>query len=295
MTRGALRRAHRRRRARKCPLLRLDAEALQGAEESLHEVAKTQWSRTYVNDLPDGAFLYVEAGGEKDDQGKTVPRSLRHFPVRNHVGEPDVPHLRNARARIPQSTAPGREEGPRWRLNAGTRRVTYRVNLRQMEQDALRKLYDDAETVDAHLRQVKSGNIGLLPELSDAAEDYLLTSREILLRWASSQRHRVRLAASMRTLESHMRADDRTGGWVTTAVRLKERVEEDYRDYSRALKALDTLLASFPLARGKMLPQMDSALLTDSQFVASVRRQVIASAAHAREEIDHMRQLRLHR
>jgi predicted metalloprotease with PDZ domain len=34
-----------------------------------------------------------------------------------------------------QSTAPGREEGPRWRLNAGTRRVTYRVNLRQMEQD----------------------------------------------------------------------------------------------------------------------------------------------------------------
>jgi hypothetical protein len=161
--------------------------------------------------------------------------------------------------------------------------------------ELLRKLYDDAETVDAHLRQVKSGNIGLLPELSDAAEDYLLTSREILLRWASSQRHRVRLAASMRTLESHMRADDRTGGWVTTAVRLKERVEEDYRDYSRALKALDTLLASFPLARGKMLPQMDSALLTDAQFVASVRRQVIASAAHAREEIDHMRQLRLHR
>src|SRR5512143_3222255 len=31
-----------------------------------------------VNDLPDSAFLYVESSGEKDDGGKTVPRSLRH-------------------------------------------------------------------------------------------------------------------------------------------------------------------------------------------------------------------------
>lgn len=159
----------------------------------------------------------------------------------------------------------------------------------------LRKLYDDAETVDAYFRQVKSGNVALLPELSDAADDYLLTSREILLRWASSQRYRVRLTASMQTLEKHMRADDGTGEWVTAAVRLKERVEEDYRDYSRALNALDRLLASFPLARGKMLPQIDSTSLTDAQFISSVRRQVIAAAAHARQDIDHMRQLRLHR
>jgi hypothetical protein len=99
----------------------------------------------------------------------------------------------------------------------------------------------------------------------------------------------------MRTLDGHMRADDRTGEWVTAAVRLKERVEEDYRDYSRALHALDTLLASFPLARDKMLPQIDSASLTDAQFVASVRSEVIAAAALARGEIDLMRQLRVYR
>ncbi|MGQ0749868.1 MAG: hypothetical protein ACT4PS_04975 [Betaproteobacteria bacterium] len=159
----------------------------------------------------------------------------------------------------------------------------------------LRKFYDDAETVDAHFRKVKSADGALLPELSSAADDYLLTSREILLRWASSQRHRVRLTASMRTLDTHMRTDDRTGEWVTGAVRLKECVEEDYRDYSRALNALDTLLASFPVARDKMLPQIDSALLTDAQLVASVRGDVIAAAAHAREEMEHMRQLRVYR
>lgn len=83
------------------------AEALAKAEPSLQALAKAQWSGAYVNDLPDSAFLYVEAGGKKDDQGKTVPRSLRHFPVRNHLGELDLPHLRNALARIPQSSAPG--------------------------------------------------------------------------------------------------------------------------------------------------------------------------------------------
>lgn len=50
-----------------------------------------------INDLPDSAFAYIEPGGKKDAQGKTVPRSLRHFPVH------DAAHARNALARAPQS------------------------------------------------------------------------------------------------------------------------------------------------------------------------------------------------
>ncbi len=64
------------------------------------------WDTAYVNDLPDSAFLYVEGGGDKDESGKTVPRTLRHFPYRNSGGEVDLPHLRNAAARIPQSDLP---------------------------------------------------------------------------------------------------------------------------------------------------------------------------------------------
>ena len=71
------------------------------------DVAKAEWSRAFVNDLPDSAFLYIEPGGRKDEDGKTVPRSLRHFPVRDDQGELDLPHLRNAIARIPQARIPG--------------------------------------------------------------------------------------------------------------------------------------------------------------------------------------------
>jgi len=67
---------------------------------------KAVWSAAMVNDLEDSCFAFIEAGGEKDDDGKTVPRSLRHFPYRAAEGELDEAHIRNALARIPQSTLP---------------------------------------------------------------------------------------------------------------------------------------------------------------------------------------------
>lgn len=70
------------------------------------QASKADWDTAYVNDLPDSAFLYVEPGGEKDDSGKTTPRSLRHFPYRSSSGAIDLPHLRNALSRIPQSDLP---------------------------------------------------------------------------------------------------------------------------------------------------------------------------------------------
>jgi len=71
---------------------------------------KAEWTTAFINKLPDAAFAYIEPGGKKDEQGKTVPRRLRHFPHHNgsvKVGTDnksvDLPHLRNALARAPQS------------------------------------------------------------------------------------------------------------------------------------------------------------------------------------------------
>jgi HK97 family phage prohead protease len=56
-----------------------------------------QMSSAAINDLRDDQFAYIEPGGEKDESGRTVPRSLRHFPIH------DAAHIRNALARAPQS------------------------------------------------------------------------------------------------------------------------------------------------------------------------------------------------
>ena len=50
----------------------------------LQQILADQKSRKEINDLPDSAFAYIEQGGRKVE-GKTIPHSLRHFPVYNEA------------------------------------------------------------------------------------------------------------------------------------------------------------------------------------------------------------------
>ncbi len=70
------------------------------------QTTKGVWSTADVDSLPDSSFLFVEDGGSKDGEGKTTPRSLRHFPYRDANGKVDLDHLRDAIGRIPQSSLP---------------------------------------------------------------------------------------------------------------------------------------------------------------------------------------------
>jgi len=70
----------------------------------IEDLMKAVWTTAYINDLPDSAFFYIEPGEKKDSDGKTIPRSLRHFPYKDASGKVDVIHVRNALSRIPQST-----------------------------------------------------------------------------------------------------------------------------------------------------------------------------------------------
>ncbi len=99
--------------------------------------SKATWDVAYQNDLPDGAFLYVEPG-DKDDTGRTVPRSKRHFPYKDASGAIDLPHLRNAIARIPQSNAPG-------------------LNVEALQKRA-QKLLEDAQSSKGGLRFYKQSD-----------------------------------------------------------------------------------------------------------------------------------------
>lgn len=88
--------------------------------EAVKQDEKAVWSAAFINDLPDSSFLYIEPGGSKDSEGKTTPRSLRHFPVKGPDGTVDMPHLRNALSRIPQSNLP---QSVKDRCTAAARRM----------------------------------------------------------------------------------------------------------------------------------------------------------------------------
>lgn len=99
-------------------------------------VHKAVWTTAYVNDLSDGSFLYIAPGGKKDDEGKTVPRSLRYFPYKDKAGKIDLPHLRNAIARIPQSKAPGLSAEGKKKLQAKARKLLFGASKKSIEPDA---------------------------------------------------------------------------------------------------------------------------------------------------------------
>ena len=83
-------------------------------DETREALAKAEMDTADVNDLPDSDFAYIEPGGSKDESGKTVPRSKRHFPIH------DAAHVRNALARL--STSPF-EAKARPKVEAAARRL----------------------------------------------------------------------------------------------------------------------------------------------------------------------------
>lgn len=70
-------------------------------EKVLSGLEKAKLTRSTINNLSDSSFAFIEAGGKKDKDGKTTPRSLRHFPIHDAV------HVRNALARAAQGIKKG--------------------------------------------------------------------------------------------------------------------------------------------------------------------------------------------
>lgn len=104
------------------------------------------------NDLPDSAFAYIEPGGKKDAEGKTVPRSKRHLPYKNAQGQIDLPHVRNALARLSNTQIPDSVKGGiramlQRHLAAQHTEVAERVlnNLENIPEDQFVVIDDDTE------------------------------------------------------------------------------------------------------------------------------------------------------
>jgi len=115
---------------------------------------KTIWSAAYINDLPDSSFLYIEPGKDKDEDGRTTPRSARHFPYRDADGALDLPHLRNAIGRIPQSNAPGLDDADKERLQNRARRML--EDAQKSDEKAGRRMRGDKTELVRKIRDLVS-------------------------------------------------------------------------------------------------------------------------------------------
>jgi len=157
--------------------------------------------------------------------------------------------------------------------------------------DAARKLEEHAAAVERNLAELKRMNTAREPALAEAADDYLLTSREILKRLVNMQRYHQLLSESLQALIEHMHADNHTGAWVQQAVKARERANRDHRDLGLAAGALDQLLQSFPGSQKRIAPYVEAGTLIESSLVEAARTRALETARQATADIEKTRKL----
>jgi len=157
--------------------------------------------------------------------------------------------------------------------------------------EAARKLEEYSGAAEKNLSSLKGMNASRETALAEAADDYLLTCREILKRYVNVQRSRQLLSESLPALIEHMRSNNRSGAWIQEAVKARERVNKDYRDLNLATNTLDTLLQSFPASQKKIAPYVDRAELIDDGTVTTARTRALDAAKQAAADLEKTRQL----
>lgn len=196
-------------------------------------ITEAKWTRKYINDLPDSAFLYIEPGGKKDDQGKTTPRSLRHFPYKNHKGEVDLPHLRNALARIPQSNLP---DSIKRRVIAKARRIAKRFGINVSDNESATNGFLDDKTA---LELIK------LPEEVRRGNLLKLLRRSCRLSLVEASKNSGLSVARIIAIESGDYPSDKEIASLAFA-------------YHYSIHELDSLLSAFECSYGKPIIRVES-------------------------------------
>jgi len=153
------------------------------------DVSKAVWTTASINDLPDSSFAAISSGGAKDEGGKIAPRSLRHLPYKDASGKVDLPHLRNALARLPQTNISTEEKArAKSKLEvaakqAGIGDYSKGGQISKVEEDIIKLLKekgDDKMILEEILAKLKEDEQGVVNTALKAKEDELTKSNDKL-------------------------------------------------------------------------------------------------------------------
>lgn len=156
-------------------------------------------------------------------------------------------------------------------------------------EETTRKLQAHFAAVEKYLLKLRSMDDPALLAAAEAADDYILTAREILRRLAASHHSQQQFSQNSRALREHMRNDHGGASWVGQAVSLKNQVEKDYSELEAATMTLAKLLATFPDSQLRIVPYFEKERLIEQKLVDATRERALASAQQAETEIEKIR------
>ncbi len=152
-----------------------------------------------------------------------------------------------------------------------------------------------ATAAEAHASTLRKMNTSSFTPLADAADDYLVTAREILRRQADFNRARERAETGLAALTAHIQADRGANDWTQEAVRLKQALDKDVRDYRVAVESYASLLPTLAVSQAKIAPFVESSALIDDRLIADARRQALDAHAAAEQNIGRVTSLDAYR
>lgn len=146
--------------------------------------------------------------------------------------------------------------------------------------------------VDQDLAALRDTNTSRVLLLAAGADGYLLTARELLRRQATMLQLRTRISDGIIAFRTHLTTGSRAAAdWTTEAVRLKNKLEQDYREFQRAVDAHTTIADGFPDARKALAPLAPEDRLIAAAEIAAMREAALTAASALSGEINAVRQL----
>ena len=142
-----------------------------------------------------------------------------------------------------------------------------------------------AAAANAHLATLRKMNASSFRPLADAADDYLVTAREILRRAGDIHSAHSRSRASVDALNAHVGSDRGRADWIKDAAQLKATLDKDARDYRIAVESYVSLLKTFPASQTKMAPHLEPEAVIDELTLENARKGALDAFAVADQNI----------
>ena len=142
-----------------------------------------------------------------------------------------------------------------------------------------------ATALEGYSSTLKRMNTSSFTPLADAADDYLVTAREIARRAVEMQRARTAVDASLGALSTHIKADRGAASWPAEAARLKQPLDKSFRDYRIAVESYRTLLASLPASQVKVAQYVEGMALSEDALVKQAGSQALDAYRAAEQNV----------
>jgi hypothetical protein len=142
-----------------------------------------------------------------------------------------------------------------------------------------------ATAIEGYASMLRRMNTASFTPLADAADDYLVTAREIARRTVQMQRSRAAVASELDALGAHMKSDRGAAAWTGEAVRLKQALDKDFREYRLAVEAYRMLLDSFAASQAKVAPYVEDLPLIEDALVKNAAVKALATYSAAEQNM----------